>query len=252
MNVLVLGGTAEARALATALVGRAGTHVTTSLAGRVAAPAPLPGEVRVGGFGGVDGLARWLATHRVDTVVDATHPFAATMTAHAVLAAARCGVPLLVLRRPGWTESPGDDWRRVADHSAAAAMLPTLGARAFLTTGRHGLASVAHLDGLWFLVRSVDPPVPPVPARMCVVLGRGPFTPDGERALMRRHRIDVLVTRDSGGEPTFAKLVAARELGIPVVMLERPPSPAGVATVTSVGDALGRLGTRMSGARTIG
>jgi precorrin-6A/cobalt-precorrin-6A reductase len=134
-------------------------------------------------------------------------------------------VPLLVLRRRGWTAGPGDRWHRVPDAASAAALLPTLGQRVFLSTGRGDLAAFAALDGLWFLLRSVDPPQPPLPARCEVVRGRGPFTADAERELLREHRIDVLVTRDSGGEMTAAKLVAARELGVPVVLLDRPPAP---------------------------
>ncbi|MDK1475431.1 cobalt-precorrin-6A reductase [Streptomyces sp. 549] len=228
--MLVLGGTAEARRLAAELVGwaRPGLRVTSSLAGRVASPRLPPGEVRVGGFGGTAGLTRWLREHRVDALIDATHPFAGTIGFHAAEAAAHAHVPLLALRRPGWVPGPGDDWHSVASLAEAAEELPALGERVFLTTGRMGLAAFAHLDGLWFLARSVDPPEPPHPARMEVVLDRGPFTLDGERDLLRRHRIDVVVTKDSGGPATAAKLTAAREAGIPVVVVRRPPTPEGV------------------------
>ncbi|MFG2140334.1 cobalt-precorrin-6A reductase [Streptomyces sp. NPDC048650] len=231
-HVLILGGTTEARRLASALVAEPGLHVTTSLAGRVAAPRLPAGEVRIGGFGGPEGLARWLCEHEVDALIDATHPFAGTISHHAAQAAATAHVPLLAVRRPGWVPGPGDDWHPVASLEEAAAVLPTLpGSRIFLTTGRMGLAHFAHLTDLWFLVRSVDAPEPPHPPRMQALLDRGPFTLDGERELLRTHRIDVLVTKDSGAAATAAKLTAAREAGVPVVVVTRPPVPVGVAEV---------------------
>lgn len=157
-HVLVLGGTTEARRLATELAARPGVRVTTSLAGRVSRPGALDGDVRVGGFGGADGLARWLREHRVDAVVDATHPFAAAITANAARAAAATGIPAVVLRRPGWTPGPDDRWHWVGSLPEAAALLPSLGRRVFLTTGRLGLAAFAHLSELHFLVRTVEPP----------------------------------------------------------------------------------------------
>jgi precorrin-6A/cobalt-precorrin-6A reductase len=226
-HVLVLGGTTEARRLAEELSGTP-WRVTTSLAGRVAAPGPLPGTVRVGGFGGTEGLAAWLRAHEVTALVDATHPFAATMSFHAAAAAAATGVPLLALRRPGWTRTPGDDWHDAASLGEAASLLPSLGSRVFLTTGRTGLAAFTGHPPLWFLVRAVDPPTQPLPARAEVLLDRGPFSLEGERALLARHRIDVLVTKDSGGAATAPKLTAAREAGIPVVMVRRPAVPEGV------------------------
>jgi precorrin-6A/cobalt-precorrin-6A reductase len=235
--VLILGGTAEARALAAALVG-AGVHVVSSLAGRVRDPALPVGEVRIGGFGGVEGLAAWLREHGVAAVVDATHPFASTMTAHAVSASATAGVPLVVLRRPGWPPEPG--WVWAGSPAAAAALLPSLGKRVFLTTGRTSLAAFADLD-LEFLVRCVDPPAGPMPRRVHVLLSRGPFTVDGERSLMREHGVDVLVTKDSGGPLTSAKLAAAREEGVTVLVVRRPPLPAGVEAVDTVAAALARL-----------
>lgn len=242
MRVLVLGGTGEARQLASALDAR-GDRVVSSLAGRVDAPAQPPGEVRTGGFGGVDGLAAFLTRERMDAVVDATHPFAARITANAVAAATAAHVPLVLLRRPGWTEQPGDDWRRVPSLAAAAALLPDVGSRAFLAVGRGGIMPFVELP-LWFLLRAVDPPRPPLPARHHVVLDRGPFTLDGERRLLRGHRVDVLVTRDSGGAATAAKLVAARELGLPVVLVDRPPPPAGAVSVASIEEVLAHLRRR--------
>jgi precorrin-6A/cobalt-precorrin-6A reductase len=236
-HVLILGGTTEARRLAAGLEGRP-LRVTSSLAGRVAAPRLPAGQVRVGGFGGAEGLTRWLREHDVNAVIDATHPFAATISTNAAQAAATAHVPLLALRRPGWVPVEGDRWHPVATLAEAADALPALGERVFLTTGRMGLAAFAHLADLWFLVRSVDPPEPPTPPRTTVLLDRGPFTLDGERELLRHHRIDVLVTKDSGGDATAAKLVAAREAALPVVVVRRPPAPAGVPSVTGVDDAV--------------
>ncbi|WP_335971425.1 cobalt-precorrin-6A reductase [Streptomyces sp. CA2R106] len=233
MHVLVLGGTTEARQLARLLAARERT-VTSSLAGRVAAPTLPEGNVRIGGFGGVEGMARWLREHHVDAVVDATHPFAERISANAAEAATRTGVPLLALRRPGWTPVPGDDWRFADSLAQAAQLLPDLSDRVFLTTGRSGLAAFAGLDGLWFLVRSVDPPEGEVPRRMTVLLDRGPYTLQGEREVLREHRIGVLVTKDSGGAATAAKLVAAREAGLPVVVVRRPPVVAGVEVAQDV------------------
>ncbi len=235
LRVLLLGGTGEARALAARLAGRAEFDVVSSLAGRVAEPLLPEGRTRVGGFGGAGALAAWLVAERVGAVVDATHPFAAGISASAAEAARRTGVPLLVLRRPGWTEGPGDDWRRVPSLAAAAGALP--GERVFLTTGRTGLAAFAGDRDRWFLLRSVDPPEPPAPPRMEVLCARGPYTVDGELALMRRHAVDVVVTKDSGGDLTSAKLTAARTLGLPVVMVDRPP-PADAPAVASVDEAL--------------
>jgi precorrin-6A/cobalt-precorrin-6A reductase len=236
VNVLLLGGTAEARRLAERLDRQDGLAVTSSLAGAVAMPLLPEGEVRIGGFGGVRGLTAWLRDHRTDLVVDATHPFATGMTANAVAATAALGIPLLVLRRPGWTAGPGDHWHRVPDTTAAAALRPRRGVRAFLAIGPGGLAACAPRPG-WFLLRAVDPPPPPLPDHHHLVLDRGPFTADAERALLREHRIDVVVCRDSGGDLTAAKLVAARELGLPVVLLDRPPAPA-VPVVETVEEAV--------------
>ncbi|MEU1130017.1 cobalt-precorrin-6A reductase [Streptomyces sp. NPDC005900] len=240
MHVLILGGTTEARRLAELLADEAGLRVTSSLAGRVAAPRLPPGEVRVGGFGGAEGMAAWLREHRVDALIDATHPFAGTISFNAAEAAATAHVPLLALRRPGWVAGEGDDWHPVGSLEQAARVLPALGERVFLTTGRMGLAAFAgdpELDGLWFLVRSVDAPEPPFPARMEVLLDRGPFTLDGERELLRAHRIDVLVTKDSGGAATAPKLVAAREAGVPVVVVRRPVAPASAEVVATPREA---------------
>jgi precorrin-6A/cobalt-precorrin-6A reductase len=233
LTVLVLGGTAEARALAAALAGRPGLRVISSLAGRVSNPALPEGEVRVGGFGGVSGLAAWARAEHVAAVVDATHPFAEKISAHAAAACAQAGLPLLRLARPAWEAQEGDHWCDARSLADAAAMLPGLGTRIFLTTGRQGLAAFAGLDRLWFLIRCVDPPSGPVPARREVLLARGPYAAAAELALMRRFAIDVLVTKNSGGALTAGKLAAARQLGIPVVMVRRPPPVPDAATAAA-------------------
>ncbi|MCZ4099328.1 cobalt-precorrin-6A reductase [Streptomyces sp. So13.3] len=236
-HVLILGGTTEARRLAAALAADPALRVTSSLAGRVAEPRLPAGEVRIGGFGGTEALGRWLAEHAVDALIDATHPFAGTISFHAAEAAASARVPLLALRRPGWVAGPDDHWHPAESLAEAAALLPGLGRRIFLTTGRSGLAAFAGTTGLWFLVRSVDAPGPPLPEHSEVLLDRGPFTLEGETELLRRHRIDVLVTKDSGGPATAAKLTAAREAGIPVVVVRRPPVPGGVPVAATTEEA---------------
>ncbi|OBH83585.1 cobalt-precorrin-6A reductase [Mycobacterium scrofulaceum] len=233
MRVLLLGGTAEGRALAKRL--HPDIDVVSSLAGRVPDPALPVGPVRIGGFGGVDGLRRWLLDERIDAVIDATHPFAATMTAHAAQACTALQVPHLVLARPAW--EPGSAIVVESDAEAAEAVARERFSRVFLTTGRSGTKAFADSDA-WFLIRAVTEPDPALmPRRHQLVLSRGPYRYDGEAALMREHRIDALVTKNSGGEMTRAKLDAAVGLGIPVVMVARPPLPAGVTAVGSVEEA---------------
>ena len=233
--LLILGGTADARELAGVLHGR-GVPVVSSLAGRVAAPRLPPGEVRIGGFGGPEGLERWLVEHDVFAVVDATHPFAARMSASAFEACASAGVPLLRLERPGWRERPGDRWHWVDDVEAAADAVGGLGPRALLALGRQQVAAFAGVDSTWFLIRSVGPPDPPLPPRHELLLDRGPFTVSGELGVLDEHRIDVVVTRDSGGDQIAAKLDAARQRGLPVVVVRRPAA-ASTAAVTTVAEA---------------
>lgn len=233
MRVLLLGGTAEARALAAEL--HPGVALVSSLAGRVPDPALPVGEVRVGGFGGVDGLDRWLRDEGVDAVVDATHPFAATITANAALACRRSGVPHVVLARPAWPR--GDAIIVDSDARAADVVARQHFSRVFLTTGRSGTAAFAGVDA-WFLIRAVTAPAEHLlPRRREVVLSRGPYHYAQERSLFARHGIDALVTKNSGGDMTRAKLDVARDLGIPVIMVDRPALPNGVHAVSTVQDA---------------
>lgn len=230
-RVLVLGGTREARDLAALLHADPAVSVVSSLAGRVREPVLPVGEVRVGGFGGPDALAEWLRGNRIDAVVDATHPFATRITANADWACAQAGSALLVLRRPEWVAGPGDRWHPVRDLAEAAREVPALGRRVFLTIGRQGVDAFAGAPGR-YLVRAIDPPEVAMPAEATLLLDRGPFTLESEVALMREHRIEVLVTKNSGGSLTSAKLGAARELGVPVLMVARTPVPPGVSSTS--------------------
>ncbi|HZB90171.1 MAG TPA: cobalt-precorrin-6A reductase [Stellaceae bacterium] len=246
-QLLILGGTAEAAALAVETLRRFGAavSVTTALAGRTEHPAPLPGRVRLGGFGGAEGLAAYLAAEGVDCLIDATHPFAAQISAQAAAAADAAGVPRLVLWRPPWQRHPLDRWIEVGDLAGAADVLPRLGRRVFLTVGRRELGAFAALTQHHFLVRLVDPPDAPLPlASAELLLRRGPFNLAEERRILERHAIEVLVAKASGGEATEPKLIAARERGLPVVMVRRPSPPPG-ERVESVAAALDWLAGRL-------
>ena len=227
-RVLLLGGTREAVELARALAGNPGVETTYSLAGRTRRPASVPVLVRTGGFGGPDGLAAYLRDEKIDLVVDATHPYAAAMSAHAALGCERASVPRLVLHRPPWTPELRDRWVEVADTESAARALAGLGQRALLTVGSRGLEPFSAVPGLSFIVRAVEPPAVVLdPARFEVVLARGPFDVESECRLLESRAIDVVVAKNSGGAAAWAKLEAARMLGLPVVMIERPPPPPG-------------------------
>jgi len=239
-RLLILGGTAEGRALAAAAEARFGRLLTviSALAGRTRTPVLPAGCVRIGGFGGAAGLAAYLREDGIGLLIDATHPFATRISAHACEAAARTGTPHLALVRPPWRLAPGDRWIDAATTADAAAAIPAGAGRVFLTVGARALAPFAGRDDLWFLVRLVDPPAAPIPlARHRLICARGPFAEEDERALLRDHRIDCVVTRASGGAATAAKLAAARALGLPVVMVRRPPAPPG-ERAASIEDAL--------------
>lgn len=201
------------------------------------APLLPEGEVRIGGFGGAEGLRDWVAANGIEAVVDATHPFAAAMSVNAAVALRDSGVPLVHLRRPSWSAQAGDRWIRVPNLAAAACVVSTLGERVFLTIGRQGVSAFAGPAGQWFLIRAIDPPEGPLPPNREILLARGPFAFEDESRLLAEYRIDVLVTKDSGGDQTDAKLAAARAAGIPVVLIERPPLPEGAVTVETVAQA---------------
>jgi len=241
-RILILGGTTEARALAAALAGRGDVAVTVSLAGRTADIVAQGVPTRIGGFGGAAGLADYLRTEQVDVLVDATHPFAAAISGNAALAAAATGTPLLALRRPPWQAVAGDSWREVGSEAEAAATLGSSPRRVFLALGRQELAPFAAAPQHFYLVRSVDPVAPPlaVPAAT-YVLARGPFTEADDRALMQAHRIEILVCRNSGGDAAYGKIAAARALGLPVVLIARPPLPEVAASRASVAEAVAWL-----------
>jgi len=239
-KILVLGGTTEARALADALAGRSHT-VITSLAGRTAEPRRPQGEMRVGGFGGASGLADYLRSSGIEAVIDGTHPYAAAISGHAVEAAAAAGLPLLRVERAPWQPQKGDRWIVADSLAACARVTPDLGRRAFLTIGVKELGSFRGVDNIWFLVRLVDRPPQTIPlSHHELILARGPFDAAEERALMQRHRIDLVIAKNSGGDSTYGKIAAARELGLPVLLLRRPVLPP-AATAAGIADAIAWL-----------
>jgi precorrin-6A/cobalt-precorrin-6A reductase len=224
-RVLLLGGTTEAAVMALALAG-AGVDAVYSYAGRTEAPVAQPLPVRVGGFGGVEGLARYLQAESITHVIDATHPFAVQMSGNAITACARLGVLLIALERPPWIAGKGDRWTHVAEAEAAMAALGQTPQRVFLAIGRQTIGAFATAPQHHYLLRLVDPPTDPLPLLLTeVIIARGPFTVEGDRALLQTYGIEVIVAKNAGGTGAEAKLIAARELGVPVVMIDRPLVP---------------------------
>ena len=240
MRVLVLGGTTEASHMARALKN-AGVDAIFSYAGRTESPMAQPLPTRVGGFGGVAGLLAWLQAQRITHVVDATHPFAVQMSGNAVQACAAAAVTLLALERPAWVPQAGDQWQCVADIEAAVAALPHTPARVFLAIGRQNLQPFVRCAQHHYLLRLVDAVPELLLPNAQVVIARGPFTVEGDRALLQQHGITHVVAKNSGGSGAAAKLEAARALGVPVIMISRPEiaERSTAATVAQVMEWLG-------------
>jgi precorrin-6A/cobalt-precorrin-6A reductase len=242
LRVLILGGTADANRLAQAVANDPRIDAVLSYAGRTENPASPPIAWRVGGFGGIDSMKRYLVAEKIARVVDATHPFAAQMSAHAIAACAGAAVPLLALERPPWQRAPGDPWIEVDDLKAAAEALGTAPRRVFLGIGRQHLEIFAAHSQHAYLVRLVDPPRAPLPLRDAeVMVARGPFDRAGDRAMLTKFRADIIVAKNAGGSSASAKIEAARELALPVVMVRRPFIPAR-ETVETVAEVLRWLG----------
>jgi precorrin-6A/cobalt-precorrin-6A reductase len=240
-HILILGGTTEAREFGQRLAGRPDIAATLSLAGRTAAPLAQAVPVRRGGFGGIAGLAQYLRDNAIEALIDATHPYAPTMSAHALSAAAQTHTPILALCRPAWRAVAGDRWTEVLDAREAAQTLGIEPRNVFLAVGRQEIAHFASAPQHHYLIRSVDPVDPPlaVPSAR-YILARGPFEEEQERALLRAHAADVVVAKNSGGAASYGKVAAARALGIPVLLLRRPPDSP-VQRVASVDEALAWL-----------
>ena len=236
MRALILGGTAEARALAKRLVGE-GWFVTSSLAGRVSNPKLPVGNVRIGGFGGPAGLTRWLISDATEVIIDATHPYAEQISESAAEAARATGIPLVALHRPAWEKQPGDNWIEVSSMQEAADVVADRFYSPFLTIGRQQLAPFADDSNGRYLIRCVEQPTPPLPKNRKIILSRGPYDVAAERKLMRDYAVDCVVTKNSGGAATYAKIEAARDLKKPVVIVQRPQLPgADIATVATTVD----------------
>lgn len=225
-RILILGGTGDAIELATKLITLPHLEVITSLAGRTHEPSVPSGTLRVGGFGGATGLSEYLREQQIDLLIDATHPFAAQMSWNAAAAAIGTGIPHLMLMRPAWQKVAGDQWIDVESVEAGARAIPALAKRVFVTIGRQQLAPFATLIHTWLLIRSIDPPSIAI-ANGQILLDRGPFSLEQERQLLQDYQIAAIVSKNSGGDATYAKIAAARELGIPVVMVQRPEMPLG-------------------------
>jgi len=242
MRALILGGIADASLLA-AEIARAGLDAVYSYGGRTRAPADQPLPTRIGGFGGVSGLADYIRGEGITHVIDATHPFAAEMSRNAVEACAETKTPLIALERAPWTKAPGDVWVEVSDVAAAVAALPEAPANVFLAIGRQHIAPFASKPQHAYTLRFVDPPEAPLPFAADVIVSRGPFTLEGELEMMRSRGIDWIVARNSGGDGARAKIDAARMLGLPVIMISRPALPER-QRVESVDEVMQWLGHR--------
>jgi precorrin-6A/cobalt-precorrin-6A reductase len=240
-KILILGGTIEARHLAERLAKRPELKVTVSLAGRTSAPVAHAVPVRLGGFGGAEGLAAFLRSERVDALIDATHPYAATISANAARAAARTGTRFLALRRPAWTPGAGDRWREAVDAADAARALGAASRRVFLALGRQDLGPFERAPQHHYLIRSVEAVTPPLALPQArYLIARGPFEEAAEHALLSAHRIDAIVCKNSGGTAAYGKIAAARALDIEVLMLRRPPLVA-APSVDTVEEAVAWL-----------
>jgi precorrin-6A/cobalt-precorrin-6A reductase len=236
LRVLILGGTTDAYALAAQAIKIPNLEIITSLAGRTRQPVMPAGNFRIGGFGGEAGLIEYLRQMEIDVLIDATHPFAAQISENAANSANKLGIPYLMLVRPAWERVGGDNWLEVESIEAAATSLENQAERVFLTVGRQELAAFAHLHHLKFLMRMIDPPTDDAIVPQGEILcDRGPFSLDQEREILRKYKIDTIVSKNSGGNATYPKIIAAKELGIKVVMVKRPKMPPGekVADVNS-------------------
>lgn len=240
-RILILGGTTEARQLAAQLAARTGLDITLSMAGRTENPVEQPVPMRSGGFGGAQGLAEWLAAHKIDLLIDATHPYAARISANAAEAARLSGVPILALRRPAWEAVAGDNWTLVDDADGAVAALGVNPRRVFLALGRQEIAAFVTAPQHSYIIRSVDPIEPPLGVPDATyILARGPFREVDERALLKENRIDVIVAKNSGGAATYGKIAAARGIGTEVILFRRPelPDVPSASTVTALLDLI--------------
>ncbi|MFP4221463.1 MAG: cobalt-precorrin-6A reductase [Phormidium sp.] len=240
-RVLILVGTGEGRKLARQASQRPDIEAIASLAGRTRQP-DIPIETtRIGGFGGVEGLREYLRAQQIEALVDATHPFAAQISQNAAQAAEEAGIPHLRLTRPPWSPQPGDRWLEVSSYAEAAERVREVARRVFLTIGRQELARFAQVRQVWFLMRMIDPPAADCPRPPGeVLLARGPFSLDAERTLLQDYQIGAIVSKNSGGDGTYAKIVAARELQLPIIMVQRPAMPTGdcVSDIADVFDWL--------------
>jgi precorrin-6A/cobalt-precorrin-6A reductase len=230
MRVLILGGTTEASELARRLANDSRFETTLSLAGRTSHPKAQPVQTRTGGFGGIDGLAAWLEREAVEAVIDATHPYADQISAHAVAACGQLGIPLATILRPAWQPQPNDRWLEVASAEAAADALGPTPQNVFLSIGRLELGAFATRPHHHYVARMIEPPDElALPPDLRLIFERGPFDAPAETALLAQEKIDILVSKNSGGLATYTKIEAARRLGIPVVMISRPHKPHGDA-----------------------